>query len=239
MIVERDALRPSGRLLRQGDMDASYVDLADVCHLEFDYLRWMRLVLQAARANRVLHIGGGGCALARALAASDPNGRQEVCEVDADVLALAREHLGLRRMPGLRVRQAEGRAFINAQPDASWQAVVVDAFVGAVVPACLITEQAVRDMARVAPLALVNVVDGRRGPIVRSVAAALAAAYPRIWGLGGRGGNTVIVGASVRHDLDRIAAHAAADPSPARLLTSEALAGMIGGESALRDEDLD
>src|SRR5947209_11342687 len=82
LLVERDVLRPSGRLLRQGDMDASYVDLADVSHLEFDYLRWMRLVLRAVRARRVLHIGGGACALPRALAASDPNGRQEVCEVD-------------------------------------------------------------------------------------------------------------------------------------------------------------
>lgn len=239
VIVERDALRPSGRLLRQGNMDASYVDLADVSHLEFDYMRWMRLVLQAVRARRVLHIGGGACALARALAASDPGGRQEVCEVDADVLEVAREHLGLRRAPGLRVRQVEGRAFISAQPDASWEAVVVDAFVGAAVPPRLITEQAMRDVARVAPLALVNVVDRRAGPVVRSVAAALAAAYPRIWGLGGRGGNTVVVGTTARHDLDRIAAQAAADTSPARLLTSAALTGLIAGEPALRDKDLE
>ena len=63
-------------------MDASYVDLSDPSHLEFDYLRWMRVVLGAARARRVLHIGGGGCALPRALAAADPGGLQEVCEVD-------------------------------------------------------------------------------------------------------------------------------------------------------------
>ena len=60
-------------------MEASYVDLADPSHLEFDYMRWMRIVLRAARARRVLHVGGGGCALARALAAEDPGGRQEVC----------------------------------------------------------------------------------------------------------------------------------------------------------------
>src|SRR5437764_10043869 len=85
LIVERDPRRPSGRLLRQGDMDASYVDLADVSHLEFYYLRWMRLVLSEARARRVVHVGGGACALARALAALDPEGRQQVCEVDPDV----------------------------------------------------------------------------------------------------------------------------------------------------------
>src|SRR6478672_11461679 len=159
LVVERDPLRPSGRLLRQGDMDASYVDLADRSHLEFDYMRWMRIVLRAARARRVLHVGGGACALPRALSAEDPGGRQEVCEVDADVLALAREHLGLRRAPGLRVRHAEGRAHVACQPSDSWDAVVVDAFVAATVPRSLITVEALTDLARVAPVALVNVVD--------------------------------------------------------------------------------
>ncbi len=116
LVAERDPRRPSGWLLRQRDMDASYVDLADPSHLEFDYLRWIRIVLRVARAHRVLHVGGGACALPRALAAEDPSGRQEVCEVDADVLALAREHMGLRRAPGLHVRHAEGRAFVATQP---------------------------------------------------------------------------------------------------------------------------
>src|SRR5690348_5430941 len=97
LIAERDPRRPAGRLLRHGGMESSYVDLADPRHLEFDYLRWMRIVLRATGARRVLHIGGGACALPRALAAEDPESRQQVCEIDDQVLALAREHLGLRR----------------------------------------------------------------------------------------------------------------------------------------------
>src|SRR5581483_7887949 len=174
LTAEIDPRRSSGRLLRQAGMDASYVDLADASHLEFDYLRWLRTVLHVARARRVLHVGGGACALPRALAAEDPGGRQEVCEVDADVLALAREHLGLRRAPGLHVRHAEGRAFVAEQPDASWDAVVIDAFVGAAVPRQLVTVQALVDVARVAPVALINVVDNRAARDVRTVAAGLA-----------------------------------------------------------------
>jgi hypothetical protein len=238
LTVERDGNRPSGRLLRQGEMDASYIDLADVSHLEFDYLRWMRLVLRASRARRVLHIGGGACALPRALAAGDPGGKQLVCEVDPDVLAIAREHLGLRRAPGLRVRRAEGRAFVASQPDSSWEAVVIDAFVGAAVPPRLITTEALRDVARVAPLTLVNVVDNRAGRAVRVVAAGLAAAYPQIWGLSGRGGNTVVIGACAGHDLDRVAAEAARDRSPARLLTPRLLTQLVDATPPLRDEDL-
>ena len=183
-------------------MDASYVDLADPTCLEFDYLRWMRVVLRAARAHRVLHIGGGACALARALAAEDPEGRQEVCEADGAVLALARRHLGLRRAPGLKVRHQEGRTFVAGQSDDSWDAVAVDAFVGAAIPRGLITMEALAEVARIAPLALVNVVDDRAARQVASVAAAMCAAYPRVWAVGARVGNTdrlrVSVGARSR-----------------------------------------
>jgi hypothetical protein len=238
LVVERDPRRPSGRLLRQSGMDASYVDLAHPSHLEFDYLRWMRTVLHAARAQRVLHIGGGACALARALAAENPSGRQEVCELDAEVLSLAREHLGLRRTPGLRVRHAEGRAFLGGQPDGSWDAIVIDAFVGAAVAPQLITVQALGDAARVAPLVLVNVVDSRAGREVRAIAAALAAAYPRVWALGGRAGNTVVAGAVVKLPLQRIAAGVAADPAPPRLISPAALTRSLTGAPARRDEEL-
>jgi spermidine synthase len=200
-------------------MDASYVDLADVAHLEFDYMRWLRIVLRVAEARRVLHVGGGACALARALAAADPGGRQEVCEVDADVLALAREHLGLRRAPGLRVRHTDGRAHIAAQLDRSWDAIVIDAFIGARVPARLVTVEAMFDAARVAPLTLVNVVDNHSARDVKAVAAAMADAYASVWTLGQRTGNTIVAGCASGHepDLTRVAARAAADPSPARL----------------------
>src|SRR6185437_7690638 len=96
LIAEIDPQRPSGRILRHAGMDASYIDLADEKHLEFDYMRWLRIIIRAIGAQRVLHIGGGACALARALAAEAPDSRQEVCEIDADVLELERQHLGLR-----------------------------------------------------------------------------------------------------------------------------------------------
>lgn len=238
LVVERDPFRPSGRLLRSGDMDASYIDLAHPSHLEFDYMRWMRIVLRAAHARRVLHVGGGACALPRALAADDPGGRQEVCEVDAGVLALAREHLGLRRAPGLRVRHAEGRAFLAGQRDASWDAIVIDAFVAATVPRRLITVQALTDVARVAPLALVNVIDGRSARDVRAIAAALTIAYPRVWALGGRMGNTVVAACVAELNLDRIGAQAAGDPSPARLTAPDAMARLVAGTPPLRDEEV-
>lgn len=220
-------------------MDASYVDLADARHLEFDYTRWLRIVLHAAGARRVLHIGGGACALARALAAEDPGGRHEVCEVDADVLALAREHLGLRRSPGLRVRHAEGRSRIAAQRDASWDAIVIDAFLGARVPTPLVTVEAISDAARVAPMTLINVVDTRSAHDVNAIVSSAATAYPQVWTLGGRAGNTIVAGCAATRmpDLGRIAARAAADPSPARLSSPEQIARILAATPPRRDAD--
>ena len=157
--------------------------------------------------------------------------------MDARVLALARQHLGLRRAPGLRVRHAEGRAFVAAQRDRSWDAIVIDAFVGAAVAPGLITVQAMADVARVAPLGLVNVVDNRRAQHVRVVIAAMSRAYPVVCALAGRVGNTVVVGSAGRLALERIAAQAAADSSPARLTAPPAIARLVAGTLPVWDED--
>lgn len=235
LTVETDPTRPSGRLLREGNMDASYVDLADVTHLEFEYMRWLRIVLRAARARRIVHVGGGACALARALAAEWPAGRQEVCELDGNVLELARAHMGLRRARGLHVRHADGRAFLAGQPDDGWDAVVIDAFLGARVPHRLVTAEAFADVARVAPLALVNVVDDRARREVAGVAAGLATAYRHVWTLGSPNGNVILAGADAELPLDRIAAVAAADPYPTRVTSPSALERLVGGTPPLRD----
>ncbi len=242
LTVLRDRDRPSGRLLRQREMDASYVDLADARHLEFDYLRRMRDLVEAAGARRVVHVGGAGCALARALAAERPEHRQEVIELDAAVVEVARAHLGLRRAPGLRVRVGDGRAVLAARPDGSADAVLIDAFVGAQVPRHLVTAEALRDLARVAGLAAVNVVDTKPFGGAAAIAAGLRLAFGHVFALGAapvlakrRGGNLVLAGAHVLPPLDRLRARAAADRSPAVVLGPEAIDAFAGGVPAWRD----
>jgi spermidine synthase len=240
--VLRDRERPSGRLLRQGEMDASYVDLADARHLEFDYLRRMRDLVQATGARRIVHVGGAGCALARALAAADAAARQEVIELDAGVVELARSHLGLRRAPGLRVRVGDGRELLAGRAAGSADAVLVDAFVGARVPRHLVTAEALVDLARVAGMAAVNVVDARPLRDASAIAAGLADAFPHVLALGAaavlakrRGGNVVLAGAHVLPPLERLRARAAADRSPGALLGPEEIPAFIGGMPAWRD----
>jgi spermidine synthase len=230
LLVQRDPDRPTGRLLRQGDMDASYVDLADSRHLEFDYLRRMRDVVEAMRARRIVHVGGAGCALARALHATDRAGtrRQDVVEVDAGVVELAREHLGLRRAPGLKVRIADGRAWVAGRDDASIDALLIDAFVGARVPPHLVTVEALGDYARaVAPggVLAINVVDSPPMDDVRAIAAGLREAFAVVAALAAgpvlrarRQGNVVLVAGHGPLPLERLRVRGAADGrSPAQL----------------------
>lgn len=221
----RDRDRPTARLLLQDDMEASIVDLADPTWVGFDYLRRLRDVVELTRSGRVLHVGGAGCALARALAAADPSSRQEVVEASAEVLEVARAHLGLRRAPGLRVRVGDGRASVASRPDGSFDAVLLDAFVGARVPRHLVTAEALADVARVAGVCCVNVVDVRGLPDTRAIAAGLLGAFSRVAAIaptpvlrGKRAGNVVLVASSSALPLDALRVRAARDVSPAAVL---------------------
>jgi hypothetical protein len=219
-------------------MDASYVDLGDARHLEFDYLRWTRLVLRAFDAQRVLHVGGAACTLARALLAEHSASRHEVVEVDPRVFEIARAHLGLRRQPGLKLRVGDGRDAVAARADNSADAIVVDAFVGARVPRHLVTSEACAEFGRVARLTVINVVDTAGRPDARAIASALAETYPHVAALSGgprRGGNVVVFGCSSIPRYGYLEGAAAADASPAQLLRAADLAG----SSAWRDADVE
>jgi spermidine synthase len=247
LVVQRDAARPTGRLLRQADMDASYIDLGNPRHLEFDYLRRMRDLVEALDARRVIHVGGAACALARALAAADPERRQLVVEVDEAVLELARRHLGLRRTPGLRVRHADGRQFLASTPDAAADAILVDAFVGARVPRHLVTLEALRDVRRVLGprgAVAVNVVDVPPLCDARAIAAALLEVFGTAAVLAEgavlrnrRSGNVVVLAAAGPLPLDRLRTRAAADPSPAELLGPAAMAAFARDAAPWTDAD--
>ena len=85
----------------------------------------------------VLHVGGGACALPRYVEATRPRSRQIVWEIDPGVVALAREHLGLRAFPRLRVKVGDAATMIVSRPDRSADLVIGDAFDGPHVPASL------------------------------------------------------------------------------------------------------
>ena len=133
----------------------SYVDLDDPRRLEFDYVRWIGDAIDgAARRGAPLDavfLGGAGFTLPRYLLATRPGSRARVLEVDGELVDLARERLGLRTGPDLRVVVGDARVTLADEPTASADVLVGDAFSARAVPWHLATARVrARDPARAA-----------------------------------------------------------------------------------------
>jgi SAM-dependent methyltransferase len=164
--VVADPRRPSARLLLLDGREAGEVDLADPRRLAFAYMRRIADLVDAFRppgtAIDAVHVGGGAFALARYVAATRSRSRQDVLEVDPGVVSLAREHLGLRPSPRLRVRVGDAAELLARRPDRSADLVIGDAFDGPHVPAQLSGAAFAGEVARVlrpAGVYALNVVD--------------------------------------------------------------------------------
>jgi spermidine synthase len=156
----------SARTLVLDGREAGVVDLDDPRRLVFGYMRRIADLIDAFRpagsSIDALHAGGGACALPRYVDVTRPRSRQIVWEIDPGVVALAREHLGLRAFPRLRVKVGDAATMIALRPDRSADLVIGDAFDGPHVPAALSTAAWVAQVRRVlrpAGVFALNVVD--------------------------------------------------------------------------------
>ena len=129
------------RVLRRGGVFQSATYLGEKC-LEpvFEYYRAFGDVLgRAPEARRVLVVGGGGCSFPKLVALERPCARVDVVEIDPCVVDAARRWFyvdeAARRMRDnggdLQLVCADGRAFLDAAPTASYDMIALDAFSGA------------------------------------------------------------------------------------------------------------
>lgn len=142
------------RVLRRGGVFQSATYLGEKC-LEpvFEYYRAFGDVLgRAPEARRVLVVGGGGCSFPKLMALERPCARVDVVEIDPCVVDAARRWFyvdeAARRMRDnggdLRLVCADGRAFLDAAPTASYDMIALDAFAGAAPVAALADEGCAR-----------------------------------------------------------------------------------------------
>ncbi|HET9972021.1 MAG TPA: spermine synthase, partial [Streptosporangiaceae bacterium] len=101
----RDADRPDAWMLLIDGVPQSHVDLDDPAYLDFEYVRRLGHVIDAAapagQPLRVLHLGAGALTLARYVAATRPGSPQLAVELDAALVDLIRLRLPPRN-PRLR-----------------------------------------------------------------------------------------------------------------------------------------
>jgi spermidine synthase len=205
------------RLLVDG-LEAAVVDRDDPTHLDFPYMRWIADVLdvgwRAGEPLRAVHVGAGGCVLARYLAAMRPGSDSEAYELDPAVLTALESVLDLRAQPGLRVRLGDGRALLAGRAARSADVVITDAFSGPVVPGHLTTVEFQAQVARVlrpGGVHVVNLIDGPPLRAARRQAATLLHAFaevvllaPRAVVAGRRTGNLVLAAADRTLSLARL-----------------------------------
>jgi len=246
--VERDPLRPSGRVLRLDTLRHSYVDLADPNHLEFSYTRSFAAVIGGAAPGplRALHIGGGGFTMPRWLAAARPGSTSLVLELDPALVGLARRELGLRTGPELQVSEGDGRLGIAGQRDGAFDLVVGDAFGSLAIPWHLATREMVAEVRRVlrpGGTYVLNVIDRPPQRFVKAEAATLAAVFQHVAlvatgaeAAGEAGGNHVLVASDDPIDVAGLGRRLARRDDPQVVVAGADLNRFVGAAEVLTDD---
>jgi spermidine synthase len=204
----RDTLTADGWTIEINGVPSSHIDVDDPTQLDFEYMRWMAGLVRhhtfPGPRLRALHLGGGACTLARYFAATFPDSRQVVVELDGALAGLVREWFDLPRAPLLRIRVGEARAVTETLTEDSRDLIVRDVFAGSTTPEPLLTSEFTAHVRRVlAPggIYVVNCGDTRDLTRAKQEAATIGSIFPHTVIIadpamlkGRRYGNVVIAG---------------------------------------------
>lgn len=250
-VVLEDPLRDGGRTLVLDGVRHSYVDLDDPTHLEFTYVRAIAAISRAhlppaPTPVQAYHLGGGGLTFPRYLDHQRPGTDSIVSEIDAGVLAVDRERLGLDEADGIEVRVEDGRRGVEAIGTDSRDLVVGDAFGGMSVPWHLTTSEMVQQVDRVLRddgIYVVNLIDHPPLGFARAAVAtlsdrfehvALTAAPPTLERLGG--GNLVAVASQEPLRLGAVETGLDEQATGWSVISGDELAGWVGDAQVLTDD---
>ncbi|GAB3808470.1 spermidine synthase [Micromonospora zhanjiangensis] len=239
-----DPARPGGRILLLDGVEQSYVDVTDPTYLHFDYVRRMASVIDTATPAgaplRALHLGAGGLTLPRFVAATRPGSTQRVVDRDAELVELVRRALPAPAGDPTIVI-ADARAAVESASDAGFDLVLGDVYRAARMPGHVATAQFAAQVARVLRpdgLFVVNLTDlpplafsRTQVATLRHVFADVCLIADRRMVRGRQHGNVVLAAArrAGRLPVDRLAARAARDPVPGRVLHGADLAAFAAG----------
>ena len=206
--LERDHYGESSWLLRVNGVQSSHVDLNDPLRLDFEYMRWMAAAIRhwpagPAPYQRVLHLGGGACSMARWVAATYPTARQLVVELDGKLATLVREWFDLPKAPLLRIRVGDAAKVTPSLTEKTRDVIIRDVFAGNKTPQSVSSKDFATQIKRVLDdggLYLANCGDNSKLEEVRREAAILSEVFEHVAMIsdpamfkGRRSGNVVFV----------------------------------------------
>lgn len=247
-----DEFSPDGLQLVVDGTAQSHVYAEHNGELFFEYIQRMGHVIDLigspGSAITAIHLGAGALTLPRYVEATRPGSRQQVIELEPELVGLVREALPLPKGASIRVRYGDARAVIGSLPPGLTGAadlVVVDIFAGARTPAHVTSVefyQAVRSLVAPAGVVLVNVADGGRLDFARSQAATLDYVFDKVIGLaetgvakGRRFGNIVFAASTSPFDSKTLQRLNAAGPFPGTLLMNDTWTRFAAGGRIVTD----
>jgi spermidine synthase len=224
------------------EVPSSFLDLLHPQVLGFEYFQQMDAVLASTHLGPVsaLHLGGGGCALARAWEAQRPGSRQIAVDIDGQLLAFARNWFALPKAPALRTRTQDALQAVQTSSDSRFDVVVRDVFSGNTTPVALTTGEFMEDVARCLKpdgLYLANCADRPPLQLAKGELAAMANSFAHLAAIaevsifnGKRYGNVVLAATNADDDpltSPTLARHLRSLPVPAGIKAGVELASWI------------
>lgn len=243
---------PAQYLLDIDGTPQSNVDLEHPDNLVFEYVRRIGhaidLVAHPGDPITAVHLGAGALTLPRYIAATRPGSRQQVVELEPELMALVRAELPLPTGAQIRVRHGDAREVLGKLPRGligNVDIVVVDIFAGARTPAHVTSKEFYSEAsALLSPSGIlaVNVADGAGLAFARSQAATLQAVFPTVAAAtdtqmlkAKRFGNVVMFASKSALPFDRMPRLLASDPAPAKLVAGAELTQFIAGAPIATD----
>lgn len=247
-----DPYVPGSLILEVDGTPQSQVDPEDPTQLFFEYVRRIGHVIDLMRAPgspiTAVHLGGGAMTLPRYVAATRPGSRQQVLELEPDLIDFVRAHLPLPRGTQVRVRYGDARAGLSKLPPAlhgSVDLVVIDVFSGARTPAHLTSVEFYQQVfALLAPdgIVVANIADGPGLAFARRQAATMMSVAEDTTILaeagilkGRRFGNLVLVGSPSALPTEWLPRLLAGGPHPAKVMSKVELRNFVAGASIVTD----
>ena len=230
----------------------SHVNMEDPTELFFEYIQRMGHVIDRlgmpGQPITAVHLGAGALTLPRYIEATRPGSRQQVIELETDLVDFVREELPWSKKASIRLRHGDAREVLGKLPaglHGTVDLVVVDIFSGARTPAHVTSlEFYTLAASLLAPggVMLVNVADGPGLVFARGQAATLSTALGHVSVLaesqvlrGKRFGNFVLVGSVAPLPFDWMPRLLAAGPHPSAVATGADLAEFIAGAPLVTD----
>ena len=250
--LEHDKHRPGSVTLVVDGTPQSHVDIDDPTHLYFEYVRrighLIDLVAPEGEPITAVHLGAGALTLPRYVAHTRPGSRQQVVELERELVDLVRERVPFPRSAQIRLRYGDAREVLAKFPDglrARADLLVVDIFSGARTPAHVTSVEFYREAIELlSPTGIlaVNVADGAGLAFARSQAATVASLLPHVAAMadtqmlkGRRFGNIVLAASASPLPTATLPRLLAGDPSPAKMIDGREFTDFVAGSPIVTD----